>query len=106
MSSEARTTVTKHLRLTHDGALMIIDAAVAKAAAMGVPQCIAVVDDGGNLLAFLRMDGAKFLSTDSATRKAISAVSSRAPPRGTAAEGQVRPASPPSSQLSQPQSRA
>ncbi len=86
----SKTAVKKHLRLTHEGALMIIDAAVAKAAAMGVPQCIAGGDDGGNLLAFLRMDGAKFLSTDSATRKAISAVSSRAPTGGMSAEVDVK----------------
>lgn len=64
--------------LTHAGALAVLDAAVAKAAAMGVPQCIAVVDPGGNLLAFVRMDGAKVLSQHSATRKAITAASSRA----------------------------
>jgi glc operon protein GlcG len=79
MSEEPRSAVARHLRLTHDGALMIIEAAVAKAQAMGVPQCIAVVDDGGNLLAFLRMDGSKFLSIDSAIRKALTAVSGRAP---------------------------
>jgi glc operon protein GlcG len=79
MSNDAKITVAKHLRLTHDGALAIIEAAATKAAAMGVPQCIAVVDDGGNLLAFLRMDGSKFLSIDSALRKAITAVSGRAP---------------------------
>jgi len=65
---------------------MIIEAAVAKATAMGVPQCIAVVDDGGNLLAFLRMDGSKFLSVDSAIRKAITAVSGRAPTGNVSAD--------------------
>ena len=38
-----------------------------------------VVDDGGNLLAFTRMDGAKVLSIESAIRKAETAASSRAP---------------------------
>lgn len=66
------------LTLTHAGALRIIDGAVAKATALGVPQCIAVVDAGGNLLAFVRMDGAKVLSQISATQKAITAASSRA----------------------------
>ena len=50
--------------------------------AIGVPQCIAVVDPGGNLLAFVRMDGAKVLSQISATQKAITAASSRAPTGG------------------------
>lgn len=66
------------LTLTHAGALAVLDAAVATADAMGVPQCIAVVDPGGNLLAFVRMDGAKVLSQLSATQKAVTAASSRA----------------------------
>ena len=80
----SKTPVKKHLRLTHAGALAILDAAIAKADAMGIPQCIAIVDDGGNLLAFIRMDGAKFLSIESAMRKAITAVSSRVPTGGVA----------------------
>ena len=64
--------------LTHAGALAILEGAVAKALEIGVPQCIAVVDAGGNLLAFVRMDGAKVLSQRSATRKAVTAASSRA----------------------------
>lgn len=69
--------VEKHLRLTHAGAQKIIDAAVRKALEMKKPQCIAVVDDGGNLLAFTRMDGGKVLSIESAIRKATTAASSR-----------------------------
>ena len=46
---------------------------------MNVPQCITVVDDGGNLLAFARMDGARVLSIDSSNAKARTAASSRAP---------------------------
>lgn len=68
---------TPHLKLTHEGALLLLNAAVAKAQAMGQPQCIAIVDDGCNLLAFLRMDGAKILSQQSATNKAMTAASSR-----------------------------
>jgi uncharacterized protein GlcG (DUF336 family) len=71
--------VAKHLRLTHAGATKIVEAAVRKAVDMQKPQCIAVVDDGGNLLAFTRMDGAKVLSIESAMRKAATAASSRAP---------------------------
>ncbi len=69
------THVADSRRLTHAGALAILVAAVKKAEEMKVPQCIAIVDAGGNLLAFVRMDGAKFLSTDSATKKAITAAS-------------------------------
>jgi uncharacterized protein GlcG (DUF336 family) len=52
---------------------------VSKAAHIGAPQCIAVTDDGGHLLAFARMDGAKVLSIDSAIAKARTAASSRVP---------------------------
>jgi glc operon protein GlcG len=69
--------IEKHLRLTHAGAQKIVDAAVKKAVEMKKPQCIAVVDDGGNLLAFTRMDGGKILSIESAIRKAATAASSR-----------------------------
>jgi uncharacterized protein GlcG (DUF336 family) len=74
--------VEKHLRLTHAGAMKIIEAAIKKAQAMGKPQCIAVVDEGGNLLAFTRMDGGKILSIESAIRKAVTAASHRSPTGG------------------------
>lgn len=74
--------IEKHLRLTNAGAMRIIESAVRKAQEMGKPQCIAVVDDGGNLLAFTRMDGGKMLSIESAIRKAVTAASSRGPTGG------------------------
>jgi uncharacterized protein GlcG (DUF336 family) len=74
--------VDKHLRLTYVGAMKMIDAAVAKAVAMNKPQCISIVDDGGQLLAFIRMDGGKILSIESSIRKATTAASSRAPTGG------------------------
>ena len=79
-----------HAKLTHSGALKILNAAMAKAEAMNVPQCIAIVDDGGNLLAFVRMDGARFLSIDSATRKAVTSASSRAPTGGIPVETEIK----------------
>lgn len=71
--------IEKHLRLTAHGAVRILEAAVRKAEEMGKPQCIAVVDEGGNLLAFRRMDGAKILSIESSIRKAVTAASSQGP---------------------------
>lgn len=65
--------------LTAEGALVVLQAAAAAAREIGTPQCIAVVDRGGHLLAFLRMDGAKVLSQYSATQKAATAASSAAP---------------------------
>ncbi|MSQ71356.1 MAG: heme-binding protein [Betaproteobacteria bacterium] len=72
------------LKLSHAAALKALEAGMAKARAINQPQCITVVDDGGHLLAFVRMDGAKFVSIDSSHNKAVSAASARAPtgPRG------------------------
>jgi uncharacterized protein GlcG (DUF336 family) len=67
------------LKLTYEGARTALDAAIAKAAEIGVPQDIAIVDDGGNLLAFARMDGAKLLSINTCQSKALSAASHRQP---------------------------
>lgn len=66
-------------RLTHAGALRALDAAAAKAAEMGAPVNIVVVDEGGVDLAMLRMDGAKFLSIETARSKAMTAASHRKP---------------------------
>ena len=74
--------VEQHLRLTQAGAMKIIEAAVRKAVEMKKPQCIAVVDEGGHLLAFTRMDGGKRLSIESSIRKAATAASSRGPTGG------------------------
>ena len=74
------------LRLTGDGALAVLEAARAKAREMGVPQCISVVDAGGHLLAFSRMDGAFVLSIDSSLAKAMTAAS-YGEPTGNLPEG-------------------
>jgi uncharacterized protein GlcG (DUF336 family) len=73
-------------RLTHEGALALVQAAIAKAEELDVPQCIAVTDEGGRLLAFVRMTGAKFLSIRTARRKAMTAASSRTETGGIPAE--------------------
>jgi glc operon protein GlcG len=84
------TATSSHLRLTHDGALHVLQAAMQRAAALAVPQCIAVVDDSGNLLAFLRMDGAKFLSIQTAQRKALTAADRRSASGGLEAGHDLR----------------
>jgi glc operon protein GlcG len=61
------------VRLTFEGAHKLLNAAIAKAKEMNVPQCICVVDAGGHLLAMARMDGAFALSIDTALRKAQTA---------------------------------
>ena len=72
--------LTEHnLRLTLGGARAVLEAAEAKAREIKVPQNIAVVDDGGHLLAFARMDGAKLSSIEVALTKARAAALRRAP---------------------------
>ena len=66
-------------KLTYKGALAALAGAIAKAEELRVPQNITIVDDGGNLLAFIRMDGAKLLSRETSMSKAISAASHRQP---------------------------
>jgi glc operon protein GlcG len=63
------------LKLTCLGAMKLLQAGMAKAAEMRVPQCISVVDAGGHLLAFVRMDGAFSQSVDTSLMKAKTAAS-------------------------------
>jgi uncharacterized protein GlcG (DUF336 family) len=59
--------------LTLDDAKRMLSAAEAKAASLGLPYNIAVVDAGGHLLAFVRQDGALVGSIDLAINKAVTA---------------------------------
>ncbi len=70
-------TVSTH-NLTHSGAMAMLQAAISKAEEIGQPQCIVIVDASGELLAEIRMTGAKFLSRKSALSKALTASSIRA----------------------------
>ncbi len=93
------THVLQTATLTHHGALAMITAAVAQAEAMEQPQCIVIVDGSGQLLAELRMTGARFLSRKSALAKALTAASTGKPsgdiaeavrtPLGLATQGSV-----------------
>jgi glc operon protein GlcG len=80
--------VRNQVRLTLAGARAIIAGAEAKAAEMGLKVNIAVVDDGGHMLSFARMDGARPASGYTATTKAITAATFRQEsgplPRGAA----------------------
>lgn len=67
------------LRLTRAGAQAVLDAALAKASALGVPMSIAIADSGGHLLAFARTDGGKPHTIDIAMAKARAAASLRLP---------------------------
>src|SRR5215813_5627643 len=62
-----------YVSLTLEDAKGMLSAAEAKAASIGIPYCVAVVDAGGHLVAFLRQDGALIGSVDLAIDKAATA---------------------------------
>ena len=61
-------------RLDIGDARAIIAGARQKAEEIGVPMCIAVTDESGNLIAFERMDGGKMTSINLAIDKSYTAV--------------------------------
>jgi glc operon protein GlcG len=81
--------VRNQVKLTLEGANAIIEAAEKKAAAMNLKANIAVVDDGGHLISFVRMNGGRPASVATAITKAVSAATFRQPsgpiPVGTTA---------------------
>jgi uncharacterized protein GlcG (DUF336 family) len=70
------------LTISQAAADTAIEAATAKAAEIGVPMAISIVDESGVLKAFRRMDGAELLSVEIATNKAYTAVSFGIPTHG------------------------
>lgn len=64
-------------RLDIADARILIAGARAKAEAIGVPMCIAITDEGGNLIAFERMDGGKVTSTTIAIDKSYTSSAAR-----------------------------
>lgn len=64
-------------RLSHDEARVLIDGARSKAIEIGVPMCISVVDESGNLIAFERMDGGKITSITISQDKAFTAAAAK-----------------------------
>ena len=67
----------QQVRLTLAGARKAIAGGTAKAAKEGWKMNIAVVDDGGHLIAFERMDGARPASIATSTTKAVTAATYR-----------------------------
>ncbi len=64
-------------RLSLSDANHLIDGAKKKAQEIGVPMCIAIADESGNLIAFDRMDGGKVTSITIAQDKAFTAAAAR-----------------------------
>lgn len=67
------------LRLSVDDAHLLVEGAVAASNRIGVPMCIAVTDESGNLVAFERMDGGKISSISIAIDKAFTGAAARKP---------------------------
>jgi uncharacterized protein GlcG (DUF336 family) len=72
-TTQARTITRRHVSL--EAAEALVAAAKVKAAEMGIPAAIAVVDGDGTLKAFARMDGAALLPVRIAQQKAWTAIS-------------------------------
>ncbi|MDH2327164.1 heme-binding protein [Cereibacter sp. SYSU M97828] len=60
-------------RLDIADARVLIAKARERAEAIGIPMCIAITDESGNLIAFERMDGGKVTSTTIAIDKSFTA---------------------------------
>ena len=69
-------------RLNDQALQVMLSAAIEKASAMGVPECIVIVDPSCVDLLSFRMASAKVMSLQSARAKAITAASNRAPSGG------------------------
>src|ERR1700741_5634552 len=66
--------VVKKYSISSELAQKMVDEAVAKARELGVTENVAILDDGGNLKAFGRMDGAPILCIEMAQNKAYTAL--------------------------------
>ena len=65
--------IKKHT-ISSELAQKMVNEALAKARELGVTENVAILDDGGNLKAFSRMDGAPILSIEMAQNKAYTAL--------------------------------
>src|SRR5713101_4107617 len=66
--------VVKKHSISSELAQKMVNAAVAKARELGVSENVAILDDGGNLKAFSRMDGAPIPTIEMAQNKAYTAL--------------------------------
>ena len=68
------TNLIKKHSISSELAQKMVNAAVAKAREIGVTENVAILDDGGNLKAFSRMDGAPIPTIEMAQNKAYTAL--------------------------------
>jgi uncharacterized protein GlcG (DUF336 family) len=66
--------VVKKYSISSELAQQMVGEAMAKARELGVAENVAILDDGGNLKAFGRMDGAPILCIEMAQNKAYTAL--------------------------------
>jgi uncharacterized protein GlcG (DUF336 family) len=66
--------VVKKYSISFELAQKMVNEAVAKARELGVSENVAILDDGGNLKAFSRMDGAPVPTIEMAQNKAYTAL--------------------------------
>src|SRR5712671_2187597 len=66
--------VVKKYSISYELAQKMVNAAVAKARELGVSENVAILDNGGNLKAFGRMDGASIPTIEIAQNKAYTAL--------------------------------
>jgi uncharacterized protein GlcG (DUF336 family) len=66
--------VVKKHSISSELAQKMVDRAMAKARELGVSENVAILDDGGNLKAFSRMDGAPIPTIEMAQNKAYTAL--------------------------------
>src|SRR5260370_15424197 len=66
--------VIKKHSISSELAQKMVNASVAKATELGVSENIAILDDGGNLKAFTRMDGASMPTIEISLNKAYTAL--------------------------------
>src|SRR5260221_13337676 len=66
--------VVKKHSISYELAQEMVNAAVAKAKELGVAENVTILDDGGNLKAFSRMDGAPIPTIEMAQNKAYTAL--------------------------------
>ncbi|MGG3467296.1 heme-binding protein [Neobacillus pocheonensis] len=66
--------IPKKYILPQELVMKMVDAAISKAKELDIKICIAIVDDGGNLSGFIKMNGANILPAQIAQTKAYAAL--------------------------------
>jgi uncharacterized protein GlcG (DUF336 family) len=82
MSADAMRGARPRLTITIDAARTMIDAAFAKGEEKGIPFAVAIVDEGGNPVAFARQDGCVLAALTLCRKKAQAAVGFGSPTEG------------------------